>query len=172
MEPDPSVLMDLKPSTTDQQERTQRSRTISLLQFAREMENLHVPMVPHHKSDSTCALGMKRNVQKARDKGHWISLSHPVLMDQNVVAPMVENSAHSSAESVPTVKTVVRCAAWDNLTAPGSPRTGTSTMASRHTTMEMEDLETKDTTGVLTLQETNHKDTFPMISFDSVTCSI
>merc|ERR1712079_715619 len=80
---------------------------------------------------------MRRNAQQDKVGVLRTSLSPLVLMAQSVVAPLVVRTALSVTESVETDKLVARCAAWDNLIAPGSPRTGTSMMESRPTMLEI-----------------------------------
>merc|ERR1719419_2245026 len=118
-------------------------------------ELLLVPMDQPPKCASTPAVTMRRNAQLVRAREQWTSLLLHVLMAQRASVPEVERTANSITESVAMDKDAGRCAARDNHTALGGPRTGTSTMASGISILEIQDLATRDTTGDLTLLETN-----------------
>jgi len=150
-----SVMMVPKLSTTDQQERILMAQSTSHLQFAMVRELLLVPMDQPLKFASTPAVMMRRNAQLVRAREQWTSLLLHVLMAQSVSVQEVERTANSTTESVAMDKDAGRCAARDNHTALGGPRTGTSTMVSGSSTLGIQDLATRDTTGDLTLLETS-----------------
>ena len=137
MELDPSAPMDPRLFTTDQLERTQKNLPTIHHQFAMEKELLAVLTDQLQKSDSTLAPEMRRNAQQDKVGVLRTNLSPLVLMAQSVAALLVARTALSATESVAMDRLVARCAVWDNLTAPGSPRTGTSMMESRPTTLEL-----------------------------------
>merc|ERR1712133_353911 len=140
-----SVMMVPKLSTTDQQERILMAQSTSHIQFAMVRELLLVPMDQPPKSASTPAVTMRRNAQLVKAREHLTSLLLHVLMAQSVSVQEVERTANSTTEYV----------AMDNHTALGGPRTGTSTMVSGSSTLGIQDLATRDTTGDLTLLETS-----------------
>merc|ERR1719357_1910273 len=147
-----SALMVPRLSTTDQQGRILMDQSTSHLQFAMERELLPVLTVQPQKFASTPAVTTRRNAQLVRVREHLTSLLLHVLMAQSVSVQEVERIANSTTESVAMDKDAERCAARDNLTALGTPRT--STMASGISTLVIPDLETRDTIGDLTLLET------------------
>merc|ERR1712223_1241294 len=128
--------MDPRLFTTDQLERTRRNLPTIHLQSAMEKELQPVMMALLQKSDSILALAMRRNAQQDKVGVLRTSLSPLVLMAQSVAALLVARTALSATESAATDRLVARCAAWDNLIAPGSPTTRTSMMESRPTMLE------------------------------------
>merc|ERR1719295_1585285 len=146
-----------KLSTTDQQERILMAQSTSHLQFAMVRELLLVLIDQPLKFASTPAAMMGRNAQLVRAREQWTSLLLHVPMAQSVSVQVVERTANSTTESVAMDKDAGRCAARDNHTALGGPRTGTSTMASGSSILGIQDQATRDTTGDLTLLETNHE---------------
>merc|ERR1711915_699680 len=149
-----SALMDPRLSTTDQQEKILMAQSTSHLQFAMERELLLVLTDQPQKFASTPAVTMRKNAQQVRAREQWTSLLLHVLMAQSVSVQEEERIANSTTESAAMDKDAERCVARDNLTALGGPRTGTSTMVSEISTLEIQDLAIKDTTGDLTLLET------------------
>merc|ERR1712126_715559 len=119
-----SVMMVPKLSTTDQQERILMAQSTSHLQFAMVRELLLVPMDQPPKCASTPAVTM-RNAQLVRARVQWTSLLLHVLMAQSVSVLEVERTANSTTESAAMDKDAGKCAARDNHTALGGPRTGT-----------------------------------------------
>merc|ERR1712083_204537 len=109
------------------------------------------------KFASTLAVTMRRNAQPVRAREQWTSLLLHVLMAQSVSVQEVERIANSTTEGAAMDKDAERCVARDNLTALGGPRTGTSTMVSGISTLGIQDLETRDTIGDLTMLETRLK---------------
>merc|ERR1712189_57698 len=81
------------------------------------------------------AVTMRRNAQLVRAREQWTSLLLHVLMAQSVSVQEVEKTANSTTEYVATDKDAGKCAARDNHTALGGPRTGTSTMVSGSSTL-------------------------------------
>merc|ERR1711915_832661 len=134
------------------------------LQFAMERELLPVLTVQPQKFASTPAVTTRRNAQPVRVREHLTSLLLHVLMAQSVSVQEVERIANSTTECAAMDKDAERCVARDNLTALGGPRTGTSTTVSESSTLEILDLETRDTTGDPTLLETRLEDII-MLSF-------
>merc|ERR1711915_886035 len=152
-----SALMDPRLSTTDQQEKILMAQSTSHLQFAVERELLSVLMDQPQKFASTLAVMMRRNAQPVRVREHLTNLLLHVLMAQSVSVQEVERIANSTTESAAMDKDAERCVVRDNLIALGGPRTGTSMMASGISTLGIQDLETRDTIGDLTMLETRLK---------------
>ena len=152
-----SVMTVPKLSTTDQQERILMAQSTSHLQFAMVRELLLVPMDQPPKCASTPAVMMRRNAQLVRAREQWTSLLLHVLMAQSASVQEEERTANSTTEYVAMDKDAGKCAARDNHTALGGPRTGTSTMVSGSSILGIQGLATRDTTGDLTLLETNHE---------------
>merc|ERR1712221_32790 len=150
-------MMVPKLSITDQQERILMAQSTSHLQFVMVRELLLVLMDQPPKFASTPAVTMKRNAQLVRAREHLTSLLLHVPMAQSVPVQVVERTANSTTEYVATDKDAGRCAARDNHTALGGPRTGTSTMVSGSSILGIQGLATRDTTGDLTLLETRLK---------------
>merc|ERR1711872_949083 len=149
-----SVMTVPKLFTTDQQERILMAQSTSHLQFAMVRELLLVPMDQPPKCASTPAVTMRRNAQLVRAREHLTNLLLHVLMAQSASVQEVERTANSTTEYVAMDKDAGKCAARDNHTALGGPRTGTSTMVSGSSTLGIQDLATRDTTGDLILLET------------------
>merc|ERR1711915_1023862 len=159
-----SALMVPRLSTTDQQEKILMAQSTSHLQFAMERELLPVLTGQPQKSASTPAVMMRRNAQPVRVREHLTTLLLHVLMAQSVSVQEEERIANSTTESAAMDKDAERCVARDNLTALGTPRTGTSTTVSESSTLAILDLATRDTTGDPTLLETRLEDII-MLSF-------
>merc|ERR1711915_394952 len=152
-----SALMVQRLSTTGQQERILMDPSTSHLQFAMERELLPVLTGQLQKFASTLAVTMRRNAQPVRAREQWTSLLLHVLMAQSVSVQEEEQIANSTTEYAAMDKDAERCAARANLTALGGPRTGTSMMVSENSTLEIQDLAIKDTTGDLILLGTRLK---------------
>merc|ERR1711915_597205 len=152
-----SALMVPRLSTTDQQEKILMAQSTSHLRFAMERELLLVLMDQPQKFASTLAVMMRRNAQPVRVREHLTNLFLHVLMAQSVSVQEVERIANFTTESAAMDKDAERCVARDNLTALGGPRIGTSMMVSGSSTLEIQDLAIKDTTGDLILLGTRLK---------------
>merc|ERR1712228_730406 len=109
------------------------------------------------KFASTLAVTMRRNAQPVRVREHLTNLLLHALMAQSVSVQEEERIANSTTEYAAMDKDVERCVARDNLTALGGLRTGTSTTVSESSTLEIQDLAIKDTTGDLILLGTRLK---------------
>merc|ERR1719300_508134 len=142
-----SVMTVPRLSITDQQERILMAQSTSHLQFAMVRELLLVPMDQPLKFASTPAVMMRRNAQLVRAREHLTSLLLHVLMAQSVSVQVVEKTANSITEYVATDKDAGRCAARDNHTALGGPRTGTSTMVSGSSILGIQGLATDKDAG-------------------------
>merc|ERR1711970_192378 len=147
------VVMAPRLCITDLQGRILMVANIFLHQCVVGKESQPVQMDQRPGLGSTSAPRMIRNAPQDKDLDLQTSLSLPVLMDQSVAVQGVERTASSATRCVAMGRAAVLSVGRVFHTAHGPPRTGTSMMESRPTTLETTDLGIRLRTGDLDLLE-------------------